>query len=266
MADALSRAPEGEETDGETVWVVTCGPMPEFLSILRKENAEAQDLKGIRQQYERCELSEDYKLVDDIITFKGKYYLSEKSELKESLLKEFHCSLFAGHGGIKKTLVGLSSMFYWPKMRRDVKEFIRGCTVCQQVKYMTTAPAGLLQPLPIPALVWNDLTMDFITHLPLSRGCTVILVVVDRLTKAAHFGALPTSFTASKVAQLFVEMVVRLHGFPSTIVSDRDPVFLNKFWAELFRLSGTKLKHNSAYHPQTDGQTEVVNRGLEQYL
>lgn len=172
VADALSRVSEVEVADGETseVWVVTCGPVPEFLSILRKENAEAQDLKGIRQQYDKGELSEDYKLVDGIITFKGRYYLSEKSELKELLLKEFHCSVFAGHGGIKKTLVGLSSMFYWPKIRRDVEKFIRGCSVCQQVKYMTTAPAGLLQPLPIPALVWNELTMNFITHLPLFEG------------------------------------------------------------------------------------------------
>lgn len=143
---------------------------------------------------------------------------------------------------------------------------MKECEICQQVNHSTAAPAGLLQSIPIPAMVWNELTMDFITHLPFSHVYSVILVVVDRLTKAAHFGPLPTGFTATKVDKLFTDMVVKLHGFPSSIISDRDPVFLSKFWAELFKLSGTSLKHSSAYHPQTDGQSEVVNRCLEQYL
>ncbi|MCI09458.1 hypothetical protein A2U01_0030544, partial [Trifolium medium] len=108
--------------------------------------------------------------------------------------------------------------------------------------------------------------MDFITGLPPSQGSTVILVVVDRLFKTAHFGPLPTSFTASKVAEVFVSLVVRHHGYPRSIVSDRDPVFISNFWHKLFELSGTKLAMSSVYHPQTDGQSEVVNRGLEQYL
>jgi len=108
--------------------------------------------------------------------------------------------------------------------------------------------------------------MDFITGLPPANGSKVILVVVDRLSKSAHFGALPGSFTTSKVAELFVSLVVHHHGFPRSIVSDRDPVFISNFWRKLFELSGTKLSMSSAYHPQTDGQSEVVNRGLEQYL
>ena len=95
---------------------------------------------------------------------------------------------------------------------------------------------------------------------------TSILVVVDRLSKYAHFGALPSSFDAPRVARLFVDMVIRHHGIPQEIISDRDPIFMSTFWSELFRLSGTHLKRSTAYHPQTDGQTEVVNRSLGNIL
>ncbi|GJR19464.1 ty3-gypsy retrotransposon protein, partial [Tanacetum coccineum] len=118
---------------------------------------------------------------------------------------------------------------------------VKKCVVCQQIKYSTEAPGGYLQPLPTPTAVWEDVSMDFITGLPSSKGSTVIIVVVDRLTKYAHFGALSTNFNALKVAEIFLDIVVKHHGIPKTIVSDRDPIF-------------------------TDGQTEVVNRCLEQYL
>ncbi|CAM8889944.1 unnamed protein product [Rhodiola kirilowii] len=108
--------------------------------------------------------------------------------------------------------------------------------------------------------------MDFITHLPVSKGKTVIYVVVDRLTKYAHFTALAGGFTAEMVARVFAKEVFRLHGTPNSIVSDRDPIFLIRFWKELFRVQGTVLSHSSAYHSQTDGQSEVVNRGLKDYL
>ena len=108
--------------------------------------------------------------------------------------------------------------------------------------------------------------MDFIIGLPMSKGSTTILVVVDRLSKAAHFGSLPFSFTIVSIPNIFTNMVVKHHGFPLSIVSYKDSIFLSKFWQTLFPLSGTTLKYNSAYHPQTDGQTKVVNRCLEQYL
>lgn len=108
--------------------------------------------------------------------------------------------------------------------------------------------------------------MDFITGLPASNGYSVIMVVVDRLTKYAHFTPLPSGFTAARVAEAFADSVVRLHGFPRQIISDRDPVFTSAFWKKLFALSGTTLSMSTSFHPQTDGQSEVVNRGLEQYL
>ncbi|GJW00651.1 ribonuclease H-like domain-containing protein [Tanacetum coccineum] len=118
---------------------------------------------------------------------------------------------------------------------------------------------GLLQPLPIPSHVWDDLSMDFITHLPASNGKTVIWVIVDRLSKFAHFLSLPTNFTADSLASIFLHEIYRLHGLPNSIVTDRDPLFLSRFWKELFAQLGTRLVYSSAYHPQNDGQTKVVN-------
>ena len=150
-------------------------------------------------------------------------------------------------------------------MRREVKKFVEACLEYQTTKYSTQKPAGLLQPLSIPSQVWDDVSMDFETSLPQSWGFTTIMVVVDRLTKYAHFAPLPPHFNALRVTNLFIETGVKHHGFLKTLVSYRDLVFLNDVWEEMLCLSGTKLYFTTAYHPQSNGQTEVRNRGLEQY-
>jgi hypothetical protein len=150
----------------------------------------------------------------------------------------------------------------WP----NIRTYIAGCEVCQRHKYETLSPVRLLQPLPVPDCIWSKLSMDFIDALPNSRGYTMIMVVVDRLSKAAHFVALKDPYTVASVARAFMDNIIKLHGLQKSIVSYSNRIFTSKFWQELFHLQGTKLKLSFGYHPQTDGQTEVVNRCLKTYL
>ncbi|GKA11101.1 ty3-gypsy retrotransposon protein, partial [Tanacetum coccineum] len=264
-ADALSRMFE-EDQQLTASFMALSQPIFGFLGDLRGENEALAELRDLHKRLDNGDELSGFRRENGLLFYKDRYYIGQESKLKTLLLREFHDSPSAGHGGIKKTLVGLSALFFWKGMRQSVEEFIKKCVVCQQIKYSTEALGGYLQPLPTPTAVWEDVSMDFITGLPTSKGSTVIFVVVDRLTKYAHFGALPTSFNAHKVAELFVDIVVKHHGIPKTIVSDRDPIFVSNFWKQLFLFSGTQLSHSTAYHPQTDGQTEVVNRCLEQYL
>jgi hypothetical protein len=151
-------------------------------------------------------------------------------------------------------------------MQKTVRDFVRAFDVCQRQKNEATSPGGFLQPLPIPNAIWEDISLDFITGLPKSKGFEAVLVVVDRLSKYSHFILMKHPYTAKSVAELFVKEIVRLHGIPSSIVSDRDPLFVSHFWKELFKMPGTTLKMSSSYHPETYGQTEVTNRCLESYL
>ena len=125
---------------------------------------------------------------------------------------------------------------------------------------------GLLQPLPIPEKIWDEVSMDFIIHLLPFMGKTTILVVVDKLSKYVHFCALGLNLSAPQLADVVAKEICCLHGFSSSIVSDRDPLFMSNFWRGLFKLQGTTLSTSNSYHPQSDNQTEVVNRCLEDYL
>nr|XP_009603209.1 uncharacterized protein LOC104098239 [Nicotiana tomentosiformis] len=140
------------------------------------------------------------------------------------------------------------------------------CQICQQMKDSHLHPAGLLQPLPIPDQVFEDIAMDFITCLPSSKGKTIIMTVIDCLTKYGHFIPLPSTFSTHTVAEAFVVGIIRLHGPPRTIMTDRDPRFLHLFWKEIHHLQGSTLAMSTAYHPQKDGQSEALNKCVEQYM
>jgi len=148
----------------------------------------------------------------------------------------------------------LKRQFWWHGMKRDISDFVSRCLICQQVKAEHQVPSGLLQPIMIPEWKWDRVTMDFVSGLPLSASKKdAIWVVVDRLTKSAHFIPVRTDFSLDKLAELYVYQIVRLHGVPVSIVSDRDPRFTSRFWKKLQEALGTKLHFSTAFHPQTDG-------------
>lgn len=207
-----------------------------------------------------------YSYSHGTLFYKGRVVIPTDSSWAKQLLVEFHATPGGGHSGAFRTYRRLAAIIYWPGMMKTITKYVAACDVCQRNKYEAKSPAGLLNPLPLPIKVWEDISMDFITGLPRSGRFDCILVVVDRFSKYCHFMGLKHPFTARSVADLFAKEIVRLHGMPTSIVSDRDLIFLSIFWRELFKTAGTTLRMSSAYHPEMDGQSEVMNRCLETYL
>ncbi|KAL4558785.1 hypothetical protein LXL04_036987 [Taraxacum kok-saghyz] len=262
VADALSR----KETEPEFSNVEM--GFWKFWDKLKEELKQDEFINKIKAELEADSGSQQGFSVFQVgnLLYKKRLVIPAKSALIPEIISEFHNSPIGGHSGEKKTYQRAVLEVYWVGMRRDIVDHIRKCVVCTQHKSLTSAPAGLLQPIPLPTRLWEEITMDFIEGLPKSEGWNVILVVVDRLSKYGHFIPLRHPFTAATVANSFMKEIVRLHGMPSSIISDRDKIFTSHFWLEMFRLHGVQLKKSTAYHPQTDGQTEVVNRCLETYL
>ncbi|GKC84985.1 retrotransposon-related protein [Tanacetum coccineum] len=191
---------------------------------------------------------------------------NQGAELLPTVVSSVASDVMDKRKGVLVTTKKLNVVLYWKGLKRMVRKFFKECDTCQRQKPDLSAYLGLLQPLPIPERIWTQVTMDFIEKLPNSQGKTGIMVVVDRLSKYAHFMPLAHPFSASQIAQVFLDRVYKLHGLPESIVSDRDKVFLNNFWKSFFSTLNVKLKLSTAYHPQFDGQTEVVNRCLGFYM
>nr|GEY10888.1 hypothetical protein [Tanacetum cinerariifolium] len=207
-----------------------------------------------------------YQWKDNELRRNKKLVIGDDVSLRQQLLQLMHNSPQGGHSGITATLKRIQRLFYWAKLKSDVLKYIRECEVCQKCKADLAASPGMLQPLPIPKAILEEIAMDFIKGLPLSKGKNVILVAIDRLSKYAHFIPLKHPFSALTVAQKFLDNIVKLHGFPISIVSDGDKIFLSQFWKGLLALNGIDQNLSTAYHPQSDGQSKVLNRCLEGYL
>ncbi|KAJ9533777.1 hypothetical protein QJQ45_026860 [Haematococcus lacustris] len=194
----------------------------------------------------------------------GRVVVPDDVALRKKVIYTMHDTRSAGHLGMTKTLEQVTRWFTWPSVSENVKSYVRSCHSCQVNKSSAKKPAGLLQPLPTPERPWDSVSMDLIVKLPASgpNKYDSILVFVDRLTKMVHLVKTWESMTATQYANMFLKHVFRLHGMPRSVVSDRGPQFHNKFWAEVTKLLQVRVNLSSAYHPETDGQTERVNRWL----
>jgi hypothetical protein len=259
-ADALSRC----HHSNSILTVSSC--QPEWIA--RVKQCYADDPKAVKLLQKLAQsdnTSQEYTIHDGLIKHLGRVWLGTNKLAHQHIIQAFHSSGVGGHSGFHATYYRIKQLFSWPGMKDDIVSFIKRCVVCQQAKVEHIRTPGLLQPLPVPTQAWQIICMDFIEGLPKSKKYDSILVVVDKFTKYAHFVPLSHPFTALQVAQVFVDNIYKLHGLPTSIVSDRDRIFTSQVWKELFRLTDTQLMMSS-YHPQTDGQTKRVNQCVEAFL
>lgn len=278
VADALSRKDEKEETDQSLVSSLL------ERAIQSTSTTQVNAISFIEEPKELCEeLAQDYQsdpefknILDNqpkqfhkengLLYFKGRLCIPN-GKFRLKLLHDAHSVPACGHLGLKKTLKKLQDKYYWKNQVKTVREYVTSCDICQRVKSINHKPFGLLQPLEPPTGKWTHITMDFVKPLPKSKnGNCGIFVVVDRLSKMIRIIAFKKDPTGPEAAKMFFENIYRHHGLPSVIISDRDPVFMGKFWKSLFSTLKTKISPSSAYHPQTDGQTEIMNRKIEEMI
>lgn len=263
-ADALSRIFSNESTS--TIPLKTIVPESKVVGVIHNKDL----LEEIKEAYVTDSLlsrpPDDVHLVlkNKVWTHGQQLYIPETIRLK--ILKLVHDSKIAGHKGVQKTQEFLSRFFWWPNYQRDVKKYVMSCDICARCKTPRASPMGLLQPLSVPSRPWGSISMDFIVDLPTSKGKNTILVVVDRLTKAAHFIPCTGLPSAKDTADLVVQNVFRFHGVPDEVISDRGVQFTSKFWRSFCTSLEIDINLSTAFHPQSNGQTERTNQTLEQYL
>jgi transposase InsO family protein len=261
VADALSRR------DTEDLHLALSSSSPQWLSEVVASYTDSPQAQELLSKLATHPVGfSHYSLQNGVVRYKDRIWLGHSEQLQQQALHALHSSPVGGHSGIPVTYQKLRQYFFWPGMYAATTSFIRSCDVCQRAKPDRSRSPGFLQPLPIPSSTWEVISMDFVEGLPSSGSVNALLVVVDKLSKYAHFIPLRHPFTAASVARLFMDHIYRLHGMPLVIISDRDRIFTSAFWKSLFSLAGTSLNMSSAYHPQTDGQTERVNQCLETYL
>ncbi|GJW61469.1 putative reverse transcriptase domain-containing protein [Tanacetum coccineum] len=226
---------------------------------IKEENIKAENLRGIDKAFE--------VRPDGTRCIKNRSWLPLFGNLRDLIMHESHKSKYSIHPGSDKMYQDLKKLYWWPNMKAIIAEYVGKCLTCSRVKAECQKPSGLLIQPEIPTWKWERITMDFVTKLPkTSSGHDIIWVIVDRLTKSAHF--IPTRETDSMetLTRLYIKEIVSRHGVPISIISDRDSHFTSRFWQSLQNALGTQLDMSTAYHPETDGQSERTIQTLEDML
>ncbi|WVZ81080.1 hypothetical protein U9M48_028503 [Paspalum notatum var. saurae] len=230
----------------------------------QKDDEKLQEIRELLKLGKAPHFREDEQ---GTLWYKNRICVPNVDSIRKLILSEAHDTVYSIHPGNTKMYYDLKKRFWWYGMKRAVAEYIAICDTCQRVKAEHQRPAGLLQPLKVPEWKWKEIIMDFTVGLPRTqKGYNSIWVVVDRLTKVAHFIPVNTAYSGAKLAELYISRIVCLHGVPKRIISDRGSQFTSRFWEQLHNSLDTKLKFSTAYHPQTDGQTERNNQILEDIL
>ena len=281
VADALSRKVSGRvanllslremnvelQVSPSGVLLATLKIRPVLHERIREAQNRDDYIIELRKKMDQGKGKEFVIHVDGALMLGNRIYEPKVDDLRREILVEAHNVPYAMHPGSSKMYQMLKSHFWWPKMKKEVAEFVSKCMTCQQIKSEHQALVGKLHPLPIPEWKWEKITMDFVTGLPRTqRKNDAIWVIVDRLTKSAHFLPIRWGCTLDQLAKRYVDEIVRLHGVPLSIVSNRDPRFTSRFWGSLQQALGTKLHFSTAFHPQTDGQSERTIKTLEDML
>ena len=266
--------PEGKQVLPDAMGSdVTCCAIPSVRDMVHNDNL----LNQIRQSYKNDPIFRQptgsawrnskfqFDESTGLWTYLDRIYIPKGGEIKRRIIYECHDAIVSGHPSVNRTIASVMSKFYFPDVRLFVKNYVDDCIICKRAKMIQQKKAAV-DPLPVPPHPWHTCGMDFITDLPDCSGYDSILVVIDHLTRLAHFIPCKSTITAKEVAELFLKEIVRLHGIPIIIVSDRDPLFTSKFWDTLWRALGTKLNMSTARRPQTDGLSERVNETLQQLL
>ena len=284
MADALSRKerlnvlsmPEELCKEFEKLQVEVCTQedmeeicyamsfQPELLEKIRKCQEEVMDQEKNKLSGEEICTQKDNQ---GILRFSSRIWIPHVTELKDEILQEAHNSKFSVHPESTKMYQDLKKNFWWPDMKREIADWVNKCYTCQKVKAEHQRPSGLIQPLQIPVWKWENIAMDFVVGLPRTKsGHDAIWIIIDRLTKSAHFIPINEKFSIDKLVQLYGCEIVLRHGVLVSIVSDRDPRFNSRFWRQFQESLDTRLNMSTAYHPQIDGQSERTIQTIEDML
>nr|GEW21715.1 putative reverse transcriptase domain-containing protein [Tanacetum cinerariifolium] len=263
VADALSRN-DKELIRVHALVVTVHNNLPEQIRNAQVEACKEENIgaKGFLGKEEPFEVR-----FDGTKCLKGRVWLSLFGGLRDLIMLESHKSKYSIHPGSDKIYHDLKKLYWWPNMKAEIATYVSKCLTCAKVKDEHQKPSGLLQKPKIPVWKWERITMDFITKLPRTPfGYHSIWVIINRLTKYAHFILMNEKFKMERLTQLYSKEIICRHGVPVSIILDRDPRFASRFWASLQKSLGTNLDMSTAYHPKTDGQSKRTIQTLEDML